>query len=118
MTGWIRLRSHGQGGLRPARRLAAGLVSVTAAAACLASGAAAQATSATASLGGPASVPAGSVRLGAMAAGTVLRFDVALNPRDPAALSQFAASVSTPGSPLYRHYISPRQFAARFGATR
>lgn len=47
----------------------------------------------------------------------VLHFSVALAPRDPAALANFASAVSKPGSPLYRHYLAPGQFGARFGAT-
>jgi len=42
---------------------------------------------------------------------------VALKPRDPAALADFASAVSTPGSELYRHYITPAEFAQRFGPT-
>jgi subtilase family serine protease len=41
---------------------------------------------------------------------------VTLEPRDPAALEAFADAVSTPGSPQYRHYITPAEFAQRFGA--
>ncbi len=41
---------------------------------------------------------------------------VALAPRDPAALAAYARAVSTPGSPLYGHYLTPRGFARRFGA--
>ena len=41
-----------------------------------------------------------------------------LQPRDPAALAQFATEVSTPGSPLYRHYLAPGQFPSVFGPTR
>jgi hypothetical protein len=40
-----------------------------------------------------------------------------LQPRDPAALAQFATDVSTPGSPLYRHYLAPGQFSSVFGPT-
>jgi subtilase family serine protease len=42
---------------------------------------------------------------------------VALQPRDPAALQAFATAVSTPGSSLYRQYITPAQFAQHFGPT-
>ena len=38
-----------------------------------------------------------------------------LQPRDPGALQAFADAVSTPGSPLYHDYITPAQFAQRFG---
>ncbi len=43
--------------------------------------------------------------------------DVALSPRDPAALDAFVPAVSTPGSPEYHHYLAPGQFASTFGPT-
>lgn len=48
---------------------------------------------------------------------TSLHVTVALKPREPAALAAFASAVATPGSALYRHYITPAQFAQRFGPT-
>jgi Pro-kumamolisin, activation domain/Putative Ig domain len=84
-------------------------------------------------LAGPASAPAsaGAIRLGAapplppgariagaLPAPTALHLTITLRPRDPAALQAFATAVSTPGSPEYRDYITPAQFAQRFGATR
>jgi subtilase family serine protease len=42
---------------------------------------------------------------------------VALRPRDPAGLEAFATQVSTPGSSQYGQYLTPTEFAARFGAT-
>ncbi|HET9187332.1 MAG TPA: cell wall-binding repeat-containing protein [Acidothermaceae bacterium] len=42
---------------------------------------------------------------------------VVLAPRDQAALEAFAAAVSTPTSPQFRHFLAPGEFAARFGAT-
>ncbi len=81
---------------------------------------------------GPASSPAsgGTTRVGAapplparahiaggLAGDTPMHLTITLQPRDPAALRAFAIAVSTPGSPEYRHYITPAQFAARFGAT-
>lgn len=62
-------------------------------------------------------MPAGSARIGALPAGTTLHIDVVLQPRDPAALAQYAAQVSTPGSPLYHRYIARGQFAGLFGPT-
>ena len=50
-------------------------------------------------------------------AGTRLRVTITLKPRDPAALAAYAQSVSTPGSPDYRRYLSPSAFGRRFGAT-
>ncbi|MBV9046635.1 MAG: putative Ig domain-containing protein [Solirubrobacterales bacterium] len=59
--------------------------------------------------------PAGSTILGALPSATKLPLSVELKPRDPAALAAYAAAVSTPGSPEYRHYLSVAQFAQRFG---
>jgi Pro-kumamolisin, activation domain/Putative Ig domain len=42
---------------------------------------------------------------------------IALAPRHPAALAAFARAVSTPGSPHYGDYLTPRRFRARFGAS-
>jgi subtilase family serine protease len=53
----------------------------------------------------------------AIAAGRRLHLTVTLKPRNPAALAAYADAVSTPGSPSYRHYLSPQQFGRRFGAT-
>jgi subtilase family serine protease len=46
-----------------------------------------------------------------------LTIEVWLKP-DLAAAEGFAAAVSTPGSPLFRHYLSPAAYTARFGASR
>jgi subtilase family serine protease len=46
-----------------------------------------------------------------------LTIEVWLQP-DLAAAERFAAAVSTPGSPLFRHYLSPAAYTARFGAPR
>lgn len=43
---------------------------------------------------------------------------IAMKPRNPAVLQQFATEVSTPGSSLFHHYISPARFAQEFGPTR
>jgi subtilase family serine protease len=42
---------------------------------------------------------------------------VALAPRDAAGLAAYAEGVATPGSPLYHHYLSVGEFAARFAPT-
>jgi subtilase family serine protease len=57
-------------------------------------------------------------RVGAssLTAGTV-NSRIYLAPRDPAGLAGLAAEVSTPGSALYRHFLTPLQLQARFGAT-
>ena len=33
-----------------------------------------------------------------------------------AAAQRYATAVATPGDPLFRHYLSPARYAARFGA--
>lgn len=68
-------------------------------------------------VGGTPHLPAGAVRRAALSPDTTLAVEVALQPRDPAALASYAQAVSTPGSPLYRHHISPSEFAADFGPT-
>jgi hypothetical protein len=59
--------------------------------------------------------PVGSRLLSSLRGSTVLHGAVALKPRDAAALATYAANVTTPGSPLYEHYLRAGQFAARFG---
>lgn len=61
--------------------------------------------------------PAGSTEVTPLNGNAVLHVTVALAPRDPGALSQFAQDVSTPGSSLYRNYLAPGRFAALFGPT-
>lgn len=43
--------------------------------------------------------------------------DVYLAGQDSAGLAAFASAVSTPGNPLYGHYLTARQVQARFGPT-
>ena len=62
--------------------------------------------------------PGGATVQGAVAAATRMHVTVTLRPRDPGALAAYAQAVSTPGSALYRQYLTPPQFARRFGATR
>jgi subtilase family serine protease len=62
-------------------------------------------------------VPSGARIVGSVAASTPMHVTVTLQPRDPLALQTFADQVSTPGSPLFRDYITPAEFARRFGAT-
>ncbi|HXY80086.1 MAG TPA: protease pro-enzyme activation domain-containing protein [Gaiellaceae bacterium] len=61
-------------------------------------------------------LPQGTVALGAQGNGT-LRLDVVLTPTDAPGLSALATAVSTPGSPSFRQFLSPAEFAARFGAS-
>jgi len=51
-----------------------------------------------------------------MTAGTVSA-RVYLAPRDQAGMAALAMAESTPGTPSYRHFLSPAQVQARFGAT-
>lgn len=68
-------------------------------------------------VGSPAAIPSGAIELGMADPRALLTLDIALAPRDPVALSSFALAVSTPGNPLYRHFLAPGQFASRFGPT-
>lgn len=67
-------------------------------------------------LGSTPTLPQGAHIASAVAADTPMNVTVTLQPRDPEALQAFATAVSTPGSPQYRDYITPAQFAERFGA--
>jgi subtilase family serine protease len=44
-----------------------------------------------------------------------MTIEIVLKPRDPQYLARFATEVSTPGSPLFRHYLDRTQLAAVFG---
>ena len=68
-------------------------------------------------VGSVAPVPTGAAVLGPTAPATRVTVDVALRPRDPAALAAFARGVSTPGDPRYRHYLPAGHLAATFGPT-
>ncbi|HSC04357.1 MAG TPA: protease pro-enzyme activation domain-containing protein [Solirubrobacteraceae bacterium] len=67
-------------------------------------------------LGSAPILPLGAHIAGAVASDTPVHVTVTLQPRDGAALEAFATAVSTPGSPQYRDYVTPAQFAQRFGA--
>ncbi len=53
---------------------------------------------------------------GAVSAAAKLTIQFWLAPR-MAAAARYAAAVSTPGSPLFRHFLSPSGYTARFGPT-
>ena len=55
--------------------------------------------------------------IGGVAAATPMHVTVVLKVRDAVALNTYAREVSTPGSGLYHVFLSPAQFAHRFGAT-
>ena len=61
--------------------------------------------------------PTGARFVGPVAPAAVVHVTVTLRPRDPAALSAYARAVGTLGSGSYHQYLSPAQFAQRFGAT-
>lgn len=76
-------------------------------------------TPALVAVGSAPHLPGHAVALGRLApdgAGT-LRLDVVLAPAGGSKLSALATAVSTPGSPSFRHFLTPAQFAARFGAS-
>jgi len=59
-----------------------------------------------------------SVRVGHQVASSArVDLTVSLTGRDPLGMQRLAEAVSTPGSPQYRHFLSVRQVADRFGAT-
>jgi kumamolisin len=65
--------------------------------------------------------PAGTLRAGvttlsATDSSRVISFALHLPSRDEAGLKTFLAHLTTPGDALYRKYLTPEQFAARFGA--
>ncbi len=62
-------------------------------------------------------LPSGARALGAVQDETRLHVTLALEPRNPAALASYAQAVATPGSSEYGRYLTPAQFASRFGAT-
>ena len=62
-------------------------------------------------------VPPGATLIGPAPAETTLPLVVTLRPRDAAALAAEVGAVSDPHSPEYRHFLTPAQFAQRFGAT-
>jgi hypothetical protein len=62
-------------------------------------------------------LPSTATRLGAPAATARVSGDVALQPRDPAAVTAEALAVSSPKSHDYRRYLAPGQFRARYGPT-
>ena len=59
---------------------------------------------------------AASAAAGAVPAATKLTIQFWMKPRSAAA-ARYAAAVSTPGNPLFRHFLSPAGYTARFGPT-
>jgi subtilase family serine protease len=97
------------------RRILIGALGVFAAAASLTTAGVAHAGNGSSAVGAAGVVPAGAVRIGVTASHTMIHIDVVLVPRNPVGLMRYAIDVSTPGSPLYHHYLSPGQFPRLFG---
>jgi subtilase family serine protease len=68
-------------------------------------------------IGAAPALPTGARTLGTLGSAVKLHVTIALHPRDPAALASYVQAVSAPGSSEYGDYLTPRQFAHRFGAT-
>jgi kumamolisin len=54
--------------------------------------------------------------VGATDSGKPITLALTLPSQDPEGAKAFADHVTTPGDPLYRHFLSPAAYAARFGA--
>jgi len=68
-------------------------------------------------IGSPPQHPAGSKVTGPLAGATRLSITITLKPRDPAGLANYASGVATPGSSIYRQYLTVAQFRQRFAPT-
>jgi subtilase family serine protease len=55
--------------------------------------------------------------LGLMNPDTILRLAIQMPVRDQSQLDQLTQGISDPKSPEYKHYLSPQEFAQRFGST-
>ncbi len=64
-----------------------------------------------------AAAPAAFVLVGATRAEQTVSMAFSLPSRDPAGAAAFVADVTRLGDPLYRHYLTPEEYAARFGAS-
>ena len=64
----------------------------------------------------PVSGKHGAFLLGRTEAARQITLALSLPSRDPAGAQNFVAQVTKPGDKLYHHYLSPAEFAARFGA--
>jgi subtilase family serine protease len=67
-------------------------------------------------VGSTAPLPRDARVTGTAAAATALHMTVALQARNPAGLAAFATAVSTPGSPVFRDYLTVSRFAQRYGS--
>ena len=60
-------------------------------------------------------IPRGATKLGPVSPTTTVTGTVVLQPRNESALTRFISQVSDKHSVLFRHYLTPGAFAARFG---
>ncbi|HEV8064630.1 MAG TPA: protease pro-enzyme activation domain-containing protein, partial [Acidimicrobiales bacterium] len=60
-------------------------------------------------------IPVGAAAIGPVSRSTLISLSISLAPRDEAALTDFIAAASMPGSAAYHHYLPAGQFAERFG---
>ncbi|MCU1490796.1 MAG: putative cell wall binding repeat 2-containing protein, partial [Acidimicrobiaceae bacterium] len=66
-------------------------------------------------VGSAAVVPAGAHAIGSVSTSSPITVGVALDSQDPTGLAAYAAGVADASSPDYHRYLTPSQFAARFG---
>jgi subtilase family serine protease len=78
---------------------------------------AASAASSRVDVGSAVRLPAQSKVIGSLSSAAKLHLTIVLTPRNASQMTAMANAVSTPGSPLFRHYLSVAQFAQRFGAS-
>jgi hypothetical protein len=62
-------------------------------------------------------IPHGAKQLGPVSPSATVSGAVVLHPRDETALTRFISQLTDKSSPLFHKYLSPGQFAARFGPT-
>ena len=97
--------------------IAAVLLSVGLAAVAVAAPARESSLGAAIRIGRAPAIPAGAQARGTVPSSQTIDATVALQPRDPAALTAFVKAVSTRGSSVYHRYLSVAQFAHRFAPT-
>jgi subtilase family serine protease len=81
------------------------------------SAAAAEGPSQAVRVGSAPALPSGARSVAPLPGAKALQLTVALKSQDPVGLANLAGAVSTPSSPLFRHYLGVGEFARRFGAT-
>jgi subtilase family serine protease len=102
------------------RRIYAGSLAVAALTGSLVTAAVASASSAASPAIVVGTVPGwatASADQGAVAAGSPVTSTVYLASKDQAGMTAYAEAVSTPGNPLYHHYLSAGRFQARYGTS-